>query len=83
MDFELSPMQRDARTFDEVRARLGSHWPNSDPAVAHADWKPLAEIGQPGLCVPRDYGGAGLGALDTALCLEALKRSAGPARTPV
>jgi clorobiocin biosynthesis protein CloN3 len=38
-------------------------------------WKDAAGIGLAGLCLPEQYGGAGLGALDTALALEAFGRS--------
>ena len=35
-------------------------------------WKKCGEIGLPGLCVSKEYGGRGLGAVSTVLALEAL-----------
>jgi alkylation response protein AidB-like acyl-CoA dehydrogenase len=51
-----------------------------DEGAAHdsALWKGLAEIGLPGLCVPESEGGAGLGALELALCCEELGAGALP-----
>lgn len=40
--------------------------------VFRAWWKCAAEIGLTGMCVPKTYGGLGLGALDTTIALEAL-----------
>ncbi|MFC4851891.1 acyl-CoA dehydrogenase family protein [Actinophytocola glycyrrhizae] len=37
-------------------------------------WETAAELGVTGLCLPREHGGGGLGALDTALSFEALGR---------
>ncbi|MGA8117477.1 MAG: acyl-CoA dehydrogenase [Actinocatenispora sp.] len=70
MDFDLSPEQRD-RT-DHVRRGAGT-LPAPEPGNA-ADrdaWRAAAELGLTGLCLPAEDGGGGLGALDTALCLEA------------
>jgi clorobiocin biosynthesis protein CloN3 len=77
MEFELTGVQRErcGRIFDELHARLGSRRPDPDPAATRADWKVLAEVGLTGLCLPPEYGGGGLGALDTALCLEAAGRA--------
>jgi len=37
-------------------------------------WRKMASLGYCGLPIPTDYGGAGLGALDTYMCLEAAGR---------
>ena len=42
--------------------------------LTRADWRTAADLGLTGLCLPIEYGGLGLGALDTALCLEAFGR---------
>jgi clorobiocin biosynthesis protein CloN3 len=74
MDFGLTADQR-KRCGDILgAARQRLHRP---PAAArsHAgrdDWRVAAELGLTGLCLPSEYGGGGLGALDTALCLEAV-----------
>ncbi|MFD0394683.1 acyl-CoA dehydrogenase family protein [Streptomyces nogalater] len=45
----------------------------TDPAdhFDREDWGRAAALGLTGLCLPEEFGGGGLGALDTALCLEA------------
>jgi clorobiocin biosynthesis protein CloN3 len=70
MDFDLSPQQH--QRVDDVRAGAGK-LPGAEPdGVAGKDsWLAAAELGLTGLCLPTEHGGGGLGALDTALCLEA------------
>lgn len=73
MDFDPSEAQaaRSAEILATVRDELGA-----DPAVdgvpfSRSRWRTAAKIGLTGLCLPAADGGGGLGALDTALCLEA------------
>jgi clorobiocin biosynthesis protein CloN3 len=71
MDFDLSEAQRKRR--DEVLAAVGGRMRNgTDPSsFSRGEWSDVARIGMTGLCLPAEHGGGGLGALDTALCLEA------------
>jgi alkylation response protein AidB-like acyl-CoA dehydrogenase len=75
MDFHLSAEQR--KRYEDilaaVRERLGDRSPTSGP-FTRAQWRSAARLGLAGLCIPADHGGGGLGALDTALCLEAFGR---------
>ncbi len=74
MDFDLSEAQR--KRYEEVLAGVraqvpavltgGPHLP-----LSRMGWSDAARLGMMGLCLPVRYGGGGLGALDTALCLEA------------
>ncbi|OIJ88233.1 acyl-CoA dehydrogenase family protein [Streptomyces colonosanans] len=77
MDFELSPIQREryAGIGTAVAERFAEHETCTDPELVRLAWKDAASIGLTGLCLPEEYGGAGLGALDTALGLEAFGRS--------
>lgn len=75
MDFELTEQQRDR--YAQIQAAASSvGTERTDPAghFTREDWRRAAAIGLPGLCLPRELGGLGLGALDTALCLEAFGR---------
>ncbi|MFD9390430.1 acyl-CoA dehydrogenase family protein [Streptomyces sp. NPDC060000] len=70
MDFDLSPQQQ--QRVDHIRAgacKLPAMEPNG--MAGKDSWLAAAELGMTGLCLPTDHGGGGLGALDTALCLEA------------
>src|SRR5262249_61375968 len=82
MDFDLTADQR--RRYDDVlvgaRERLGSAAP--DPCFTRLEGKTAAGLGLTGLCLPVEYGGGGLGAVDTALCLGAFGRG-GPGTGPV
>lgn len=77
MDFDLSPAQRDR--YDRVRTaaaeRFGTRAVSADPDLVRLAWKTAASIGLTSLCLPAEHGGAGLGALDTALSLEAFGRA--------
>lgn len=77
MDFDLTEEQRKrcAAISTAVRERLGDHPPPL--ATGRESWKVAADIGLTGLCLPAADGGGGLGALDTALCLEAFGGSCG------
>ncbi|MDQ0585302.1 acyl-CoA dehydrogenase family protein [Streptomyces rishiriensis] len=77
MEFDWSPNQREryADTSAAVAERFAEHETSTDPESVRLAWKDAAGIGLTGLCLPREHGGAGLGALDTALSLEAFGRS--------
>lgn len=78
VQFDLTPEQRCRyeETYAEVRARLDGP-PREDLPSRRERWRVAGEIGLTGLCVPREYGGGGLGALDTAIALEAFGRGCG------
>jgi clorobiocin biosynthesis protein CloN3 len=74
MDFDLTPEQhkRSQEFLAAVRHQLPG--PLRETPDAHFDraaWRVAARIGLTGLCLPPEHGGQGLGALDTALALEA------------
>ena len=74
MDFDLSDVQR--KRYDEVlvgvRAQRSAVPGGAGrPPFSRVEWSAAAALGLVGLCLPPEYGGGGLGALDTALCLEA------------
>lgn len=75
MDFELTAEQR-KRYADILEASpvLASDQEETDGAFSRERWRAAARLGLTGLCVSPDYGGGGLGVLDTALCLEAFGR---------
>jgi clorobiocin biosynthesis protein CloN3 len=77
MDFDLAPNQR--KRYDETLAAVRERLPGQPRATAgahfdRAEWTVAAELGLTGLCLPVEHGGQGLGALDTALGLEAFGR---------
>jgi L-prolyl-[peptidyl-carrier protein] dehydrogenase len=74
MDFDLSEAQR--KRYEEVLAGVRGQVPAGPAGVprlpfSRPEWYDAARLGMMGLCLPVEYGGGGLGALDTALCLEA------------
>ncbi|MFJ6141687.1 acyl-CoA dehydrogenase family protein [Kitasatospora sp. NPDC092286] len=72
MDFDLTAEQQ--KRFDDLRDALISASPEPDGSGAPYDrdrWQKVARLGLTGLCLPTEYGGGGLDALDTALGLEA------------
>ena len=77
MDFDLTAAQR--QRYDDVlsavRERLPQLRPFPDEPVTRLEWKVAAQIGLTGACVPLRLGGSGLGALETALSLEAFGRA--------
>lgn len=77
MDLEPTPIQRErcAGMSAAVAERFAEHETSTDPELVRLAWKDAASIGLTGLCLPEEHGGAALGALDTALCLEAFGRS--------
>ncbi|MEU7052424.1 acyl-CoA dehydrogenase family protein [Streptomyces eurythermus] len=74
MDFALTTEQQRRR--ERLLAAIREELPGrrrTDPAdhFDREDWARAAALGLTGLCLPEESGGGGLGALDTALCLEA------------
>lgn len=74
MDFDLAADQQKRYTaiVEGARERFGG--PSRTASQTHAGrdaWRVAGELGLTGLCLPEEYGGGGLGALDTALGLEA------------
>lgn len=69
MAFDLTVEQRNgmAALREQVSARFGDVTDAGD----RANWRVAGELDLLGLCIPQEYGGSGLGALDTALALEA------------
>jgi alkylation response protein AidB-like acyl-CoA dehydrogenase len=84
MDFEFSSEQEMAR--ESVRRLLHERGGLAltrqayDLPSAGADdvWHALGELGAPGLLVPEEHGGAGLGMVDAAVVLEVLGRAVSP-----
>jgi L-prolyl-[peptidyl-carrier protein] dehydrogenase len=76
MDFDLAVSQE--KRYDEILreagVRLGEHRPGAGPEAVRGGFRTAAGLGVTGLCLPEEYGGGGLGALDTALGLEAFSR---------
>jgi L-prolyl-[peptidyl-carrier protein] dehydrogenase len=78
MDFDITPdqLKRAEEIRNGVRDRLDGAAPDGPQAHFTRDkWQAAAQLGLTGLCLPAEHGGAGLGALDTALCLEAFGRT--------
>lgn len=77
MDFDLTPEQQ--RRAEQMRTAAGV-LPAPDGQAAGRDvWAAAGTLGLTGLCLPTEFGGGGLGALDTALCLEAFCDGGGDA----
>lgn len=74
MDFKITKAQRDRgeQIISAVHEQLSG---DTGPDSVRARWTVAAGIGLTGLCLPADCGGQGLGALDTALGLEAFGRA--------
>jgi L-prolyl-[peptidyl-carrier protein] dehydrogenase len=70
MDFEFTRAQRERHEeiASAVHEKLSG---NADYSPGRSRWAIAAEIGLTGLCLPVECGGKDLGALDTALCLQA------------
>lgn len=74
MDFDLTPEQQDAyrETLEAVRAELdGSDRAERGDHLTRDEWRRAGKLGLLGLCVPEEYGGSGLGAVDTAIRIAA------------
>lgn len=78
MEFDLSEVQRKryAEVLAGTRERMSAAGGRSSP-YSRSEWSDAARLGLAGLCVPAAHGGGGLGALDTALCLEAFTEGGG------
>lgn len=75
MDFSWTPRQRAAQ--DAVLEAVREAFDDA-PATDYftgKQWRTLGELGLLGLCVPAEYGGQGLGALETAGMVEAFGRA--------
>jgi clorobiocin biosynthesis protein CloN3 len=77
MDFDLTDDQQ--RRYDDVLDAVRYHLDGepeqgAEHVFTRTRWKEAARLGLTGLCVPAEFGGGGLGALDTSLCLEAFGR---------
>ena len=74
MRFDWTPEQAAAYqdTLDAVRATFGGRRPEG--LFGREDWRRGGELGLSGLSIPAEYGGGGLGALDTARRIEAFGR---------
>jgi L-prolyl-[peptidyl-carrier protein] dehydrogenase len=71
MDFSLTSTQ--IKRYEDVLERTRERLPDGDRPHEYK-WREAADIGLTGLCIPEEFGGKGLGAFDTALCLEAFGR---------
>ncbi|MEU6275207.1 acyl-CoA dehydrogenase family protein [Streptomyces populi] len=62
------------RVFDAARAAFPAPPGAHHGFYTRGDWLRLGEIGMLGSCLPEEFGGQGLGALDTARVVEAVGR---------
>ena len=83
MDLELSDDQIDLR--DNVRAVLARECPASvvrgvyeGTADADALWQQMVELGWPALGIPEEYGGLGMGFVESGILAEELGRVSAP-----
>lgn len=80
MEFDLSEAQRKRREEIIAGARgkfTATRTGEPRPPFSRAEWSEVTRLGLTGLCLPAEYGGGGLGALDTALGLEAFTEGGG------
>ncbi|MGP3912328.1 acyl-CoA dehydrogenase family protein [Nonomuraea sp. 10N515B] len=80
MNFDLAPEQR--KRYDETLAGVRAELACPSSPATRAEWRAAGRLGLTGLCLPKEHGGSGLGALDTALCLEAFGRGCATAGLP-
>lgn len=84
MDFMLDTEQQAlARTVRELLAdadapEAARRWAAGDHGPGRRLWAALGELGLPGLLVPEDHGGLGLGVVETVACLYELGRQVAP-----
>ncbi|MGE5398408.1 MAG: acyl-CoA dehydrogenase family protein [Chitinophagales bacterium] len=79
MEFELSLDQKGlSKDFEEFSRRflapIASECDENQEFIPWDIWKRMASLGYCGLPISREFGGAGLGALDTCICMEAAGR---------
>lgn len=76
MEFGWTPEQQ--KYYDEALAATRLAFPSitgrAEGFCTREDWLKLGEIGVLGACLPVEYGGQGLGALDTARIVEAVSK---------
>lgn len=76
MYLDLTNRQRQLQ--QDVHTAVREHLPGAASArhepFTREDWRTAGKLGLLGLCLPTEYGGGGLGALDTALALESFGR---------
>jgi clorobiocin biosynthesis protein CloN3 len=78
VDFDIPVMTK--KLYDDIVTGVAEQLRRVPPTTpddhfGRADWETAARLGLTGLCLPAAYGGGELGALDTALCLEAFGRA--------
>jgi L-prolyl-PCP dehydrogenase len=73
MEFDWAPQQR-ARYHEALDAARQFGPGTGEPGIGADDWLALGKHGLLGASIPATYGGAGLGALDTAHLFEAFGR---------
>ncbi len=85
MDFEFSEdqelLRESVRRFLEENAPLTPYvreQADSDRGTSDALWKGLSELGLPGILVPEEFGGSGLGMLEMGVVLEEMGRLVHP-----
>lgn len=76
MDFDLTDEQRERGDGILALVRDGFAEPaaTDDWQTTRTRWQTAARAGLTGLCLPEEFGGGGLGRLDTALAIEAFGR---------
>ncbi|WP_263172700.1 acyl-CoA dehydrogenase family protein [Streptomyces sp. SCSIO ZS0520] len=76
MDFEIPAAQQErcARIYEETHALWGERRAVPGAEEVREDFRAAGKAGLTGLCLPAEAGGSGLGALETAQCLEAFGR---------
>lgn len=79
MDFALTPDQEAIReAVSAICARFGDdYWLKRDREGGFPEdfYRAMAEAGWLGICIPEDYGGAGLGITEAAVMMQAISQS--------
>jgi len=79
VDFDWNPRQRAAQSAvrDAIRDAFGEPTDRREKEsfFTREEWHTLGDLGLLGLCLPVEYGGGGLGALETAGLIEAFGRA--------
>jgi alkylation response protein AidB-like acyl-CoA dehydrogenase len=75
MDFDLTEDQREIKNVARELLTARSPWPRVREAATAGRyddglWREMIELGWPGISVPEQYGGQGLGAVELAVLLE-------------